>query len=478
MLFNSIPFIFFFVIVVSFYFALPRRLRWIMLLASSYYFYMCWKAEYVFLILLTTTIDYVVAQKIAASQVEKRRRRYLLLSLVSNLTILFGFKYFNFVSESVAGSLSLFNIFIDVPVFHALLPVGISFYTFQSLSYVIDVYRKKTSPESHFGYYALYVSFWPQLVAGPIERSWHLLPQLRQHHLFEVERVTSGLRLMLAGLFKKVVIADQVAIFVNRAYNNANDQPGAVLMLATLFFAVQIYCDFSGYTDVARGAARVMGYDLMENFRTPYLATSIHDFWRRWHISLSTWFRDYVYIPLGGNKLGILRWNMNLFITFFISGLWHGANWTFVVWGVLHGCYLIVENFCTQATQKLSIQVSKGSEKMIVAGRILLTFFFVCLAWVFFRAASISDAFHIIVAISSTTFSEVVTLAERADVMLPVFLTIVLFTMDGASRTRPLEDTVAALPQPLRWLLYTAAFWAIVVSAVFGVQQQFIYFQF
>lgn len=478
MLFNSVPFIFFFAIVVTFYFALPQRLRWILLLASSYYFYMCWKAEYVVLILLTTTIDHVVAKKIAASQVETHRRRYLLLSLVSNLSILFGFKYFNFVSESVAESLAIFNIFIDAPVFQALLPVGISFYTFQSLSYVIDVYRKKTSPERHFGYYALYVSFWPQLVAGPIERSWHLLPQLRHHHHFDAQRVTSGLRLMLIGLFKKVVIADQVAVFVNRAYNNAGDQPGAILMLATLFFAVQIYCDFSGYTDVARGAARVMGYDLMENFRTPYLATSIHDFWRRWHISLSTWFRDYVYIPLGGNRAGVFRWNMNLFITFFISGLWHGANWTFVVWGVLHGCYLIMENCCKQIPQNLALQMPKGSERLLMGGRILFTFFFVCLAWVFFRAASLADAFQIIAAILSTNSSEIAVLAVRADLLLPVGLTIVLFLMDGASRTNPLEHTVSTLPQPLRWLLYTGALWAIVVSAVFGVRQQFIYFQF
>jgi len=478
MLFNSVPFIFFFIAVVFLYFTLPQRFRWMMLLASSYYFYMCWKAEYVVLILLTTTIDFLVARKISETAEDGRRRRYLLISLVSNLSILFGFKYFNFVSQSVTATLAQFNIFVDAPVFHALLPVGISFYTCQSLSYVIDVYRNKTTVERHFGYYALFVSFWPQLVAGPIERTWHLLPQFRERHAFAVDRVTSGLRLMLFGLFKKVVIADQVAIFVNRAYNHHADQSGPVLMLATIFFAVQIYCDFSGYTDVARGAARVMGYDLMENFRTPYLASSIHDFWRRWHISLSTWFRDYVYIPLGGNRHGKWRWNLNLLITFFISGLWHGANWTFVAWGVLHGCYLIIENFCKQLGELLAIKVSPQLQKVLVPGQMLLTFIFVCFAWIFFRASSISDAGQIITTMLSTSISDIVAVADLDHMLMPLLLSLLLFSADLITRNRPIEECIAAWPQPLRWAVYTCGFWAITVSAVFGVQQQFIYFQF
>jgi len=479
MLFNSVPFIFFFIGVVTCYFAMPHRYRWLMLLAASYYFYMCWKPEYVVLILFTTTVDFLVARKIAAVKDPGHRRKYLYICLVSNLSILFGFKYFNFVSQSVTEALAQVNVFVEAPVFHALLPVGISFYTFQSLSYVLDVYRGKTEAEQHFGYYALYVSFWPQLVAGPIERSWHLLPQLRQRYSFSAERVTSGLRLMLSGMFKKVVIADQMAVFVNRAYNHPDAQTGAVLAVATVFFAIQIYCDFSGYTDVARGAARVMGYDLMENFRAPYLASSIHDFWRRWHISLSTWFRDYLYIPLGGNRKGRLRWNINLLTTFFISGLWHGANWTFVIWGVLHGCYLVIENFCKQPGNYSVVQsTTKGRQQVLLIVRTALTFVLVCFAWIFFRANSLHDASHIISKIVGTNLPEIIALANLGTMLLPAALTLLLFAADIAARNKPLEDCIATWPTVLRWTYYTAGLWAIAISAVFGVQQQFIYFQF
>jgi len=335
MLFNSLDFLIFFPVIVGLYFALSPKYRWVLLLGASYYFYMCWKAEYIILIVFSTLVDYFAARQMARIQEKKKRRPFLYLSLLSNLGLLFFFKYWNFFSGETRALLDSWNIMADVPTFQLLLPVGISFYTFQTLSYTIDVYNGKLEPEKNLGRFALYVSFFPQLVAGPIERATHLLPQLRQTFDFDYQRVVSGLQQMLWGFFKKVVIADRLAVYVNEIYASPGDENGLALLLATYFFAFQIYCDFSGYSDIAIGAARVMGYDLMENFRTPYLSKSIREFWSRWHISLSTWFRDYLYIPLGGNRVPQVRWFLNLFIVFVVSGFWHGANWTFLIWGAL-----------------------------------------------------------------------------------------------------------------------------------------------
>ena len=333
MLFNSIHFIFFFPIVVICYFLINPKYRWSLLLAASYYFYMSWNIKYLILILTSTIITYFSGIFIANTEMPSKRKIILALSLISNLSILFFFKYFNFTIDSINGILNTFNSGIGLPNMKFLLPVGISFYTFQALSYSIDVYRDKIKPEKHFGIYALYVSFFPQLVAGPIERSGNLIPQLKKKHTFEYNRVTDGLKLMLWGYVKKVVVADRLAIVVNNVYNNVHSYEGASLVLATVFFGIQIYCDFSGYSDIAIGAAHTMGYDLTDNFKRPYYSKTISEFWRRWHISLSTWFKDYLYIPLGGSRVSILRYYFNIFITFLISGLWHGANWKFAIWG-------------------------------------------------------------------------------------------------------------------------------------------------
>ena len=312
MLFNSTQFIIFFPIVVSIYFLLPHRMRWFMLLTASYYFYMCWKAEYLLLILISTFIDYFAAIQMSKQSVQSKRKIYLILSLVVNLGLLFGFKYFNFFNDSLRTIFNQFNIFYDVPAFKVLLPVGISFYTFQTLSYTIDVYRGKRDPEKHLGIFALYVAFFPQLVAGPIERSTRLIPQLRKKYNFDYDRVTDGLKLMLWGFFKKVVIADRIAVIVNQVYNNPHDAAGFPFLIGTYLFAFQIYCDFSGYSDIAIGAAKIFGINLMENFRRPYFAKSIREFWQRWHISLSTWFRDYLYLSLGGSHITKWRWYYNI----------------------------------------------------------------------------------------------------------------------------------------------------------------------
>lgn len=480
MLFNSLQFAVFFIVVVSLYFALPHRFRWMMLLAASYYFYMCWKVEYVLLILFSTLVDYTAARMMSRVPDRRGRRKYLAFSLVCNLGILFFYKYFNFLSRSVSEALQAWNILYDAPLFQVMLPVGISFYTFQTLSYSIDVYRGRIPAERHLGIYALYVSFWPQLVAGPIERTHHLLPQFRERYPFDYARVTDGLRLMLWGLFKKVAIADHVAVYVNQVYNHVGDYRGIPLLAATFLFAIQIYCDFSGYTDMARGAARVMGYDLMENFRRPYFSKSIREFWQRWHISLSTWFRDYVYIPLGGKRAVKWRWYYNLFVTFLLSGLWHGANWTFVIWGALHGGYLILENMTGFFQTRLADRLFPGEGRfMNRAVRTGITLAMVCFAWIFFRANTVADAFAVIGRMFLIDFSDMgVAVVGPASFLRSVLLVLILFAVDMTERRRGIQEVVARLPLAARWSVYTATVWAVVVSGVFGVQQEFIYFQF
>ncbi|MGE0267487.1 MAG: MBOAT family protein [Candidatus Omnitrophota bacterium] len=331
MLFNSFEFLLFFPVVAFVYFVLPFRFRWPWLLLSSYYFYMCWKPEYVVLIILSTLIDYYIGLSMAEAKNRTHAKHLLTLSIICNLGVLFAFKYYNFFNASFRELFSHFNIFYNVPSFKVLLPVGISFYTFQSLSYTIDVYSGKRPAEKHLGLFALYIAFFPQLVAGPIERSTHLLPQLYKKNHVDYQRVTDGLKLILWGLFKKIVIADRLAYFVNYVYNNPAGGHGYYILIATYFFAFQIYCDFSGYSDIAIGSAQVMGYELMENFKRPYLAQSIPEFWKRWHISLSTWFKEYLYFPLGGNRVPVLLWARNILVVFLLSGIWHGANWTFFV---------------------------------------------------------------------------------------------------------------------------------------------------
>jgi len=346
MLFNSLNFLFFFPVVTALYYMIPHRFRWILLLASSYYFYMCWKVEYIVLILITTLITYFTGLGIGKAKEKKKKKKYLVFCICSNLLILLIFKYFNFFNNSFKEIFDYFNIFYNIPSFNLLLPVGISFYTFQSLSYSIDVYNGQKEPEKHFGIFAVYVAFFPQLVAGPIERSTKLLPQFYNKIEFKYSQVTDGLRQMAWGFFKKIVIADRLSLLVNQVYNNADSYTGVPLIIGTYFFSFQIYCDFSGYSDIAIGAAKVLGIDLSKNFKYPYFAKDINDFWRRWHITLSTWFRDYLYFPLGGNRVSAKKWCYNILIVFILSGLWHGASWTFIIWGTLHGFFIIV-NFDT-----------------------------------------------------------------------------------------------------------------------------------
>lgn len=342
MTFNSIEFMLFYPIVFAIYWVLPHKFRWFVLLISSYYFYMSWSPRYVVLILFTTIISYVAALLLEKTQVDAMKKYILIGTLMACLGVLFFFKYFNFIGESITDILSMFSIDMHPMTVSLLLPVGISFYTFQTLSYVIDVYRGDTEAEHHFGIYAVFISFFPQLVAGPIERTNNLLPQMKSEKTFDYNMAIYGARQMLWGFFKKLAVADVVAVYVDNAYADLASCTGFDLCMAIFLFTVQIYCDFSGYSDIAIGTAKLLGVNLVKNFSSPYFAVSVKEFWSRWHISLSAWFRDYVYIPLGGNRCSKTRHYLNLLITFLISGLWHGANWTFVAWG---GGYMGLHKF-------------------------------------------------------------------------------------------------------------------------------------
>lgn len=359
MLFNSIQFLIFFPIVCLVYFAIPHKIRWIWLLFASYYFYMCWNPKYALLMLTSTVITWlsgVFIDKFGKIENEKKsvklKKITVAVSFVSNLMILFVFKYSGFAADTVNAVFSRLNAGVSVPKFDLVLPVGISFYTFQALGYTMDVYRNDIPSEKNLFRYMLFVSFFPQLVAGPIERSKNLIHQLRERRSFDTERVKRGLLLMLWGFFQKLVIADRAAAAVNTVYNDCASYGAAELIFATVLFALQIYCDFSSYTDIARGAAEVMGFSLTDNFRQPYFSTSIAEFWRNWHISLSGWFKDYLYIPLGGNRRGRARKYLNTMIVFLTSGLWHGASMTFVIWGFLHGAYQVAGDLTKSIRKK------------------------------------------------------------------------------------------------------------------------------
>lgn len=386
MLFNSLAYAIFLPIVFILYWLIPKKFKWVLLLISSYYFYMSWNPKYVVLILGTTIVSYSAALLLEKCNSKKWKKAILLITIIICIGVLFAFKYLEFAVNSIFSVLQFFSIQLNPYVSELLLPVGISFYTFQTMSYVIDVYRGDAKAEKNFGYYATFISFFPQLVAGPIERTQNLLPQIANPPKFDEKKASIGLHKILWGFFKKAVVADTLAQYVDTFYGNIEEHIGFAAVIAIFFFTIQIYCDFSGYSDIAIGSANLFGIDLMENFRCPYFSTSIHEFWKRWHISLSTWFKDYVYIPLGGNRCSKLRQNFNILITFLVSGLWHGANWTFVIWGFLHGLAQIIENIFKKPLQSLK----KHKAGAALSG--LFVFLFCNITWVFFRAESFSTA--------------------------------------------------------------------------------------
>jgi len=406
MLFNSFAFLIFFPVVTLLFFLLPFKLRWVLLLAASCFFYMFFKPEYILILAFTIVIDYYAGILLENETDKAKKKKYLIMSLVANIGVLAVFKYYNFINDNITGLASVMGFKNPIPHLNWLLPIGLSFHTFQAMSYTIEVYRGNQKAERHFGIYSLYVMFYPQLVAGPIERPQNILHQFYARHQFDYNNAVLGLNLIAYGLFKKVVVADRLSVYVNEIYAHPGTAGAPATLIAVCFFSIQIYCDFSGYSDIARGTARFMGYDLMINFNRPYLATTISDFWSRWHISLSTWFRDYLYIPLGGSRAGKWKWYRNLLIIFLVSGLWHGANWTFIVWGALHGFYTIFGLLTKDARHSMATAtgITKIKTLYTFLNR-LAVFALVTFAWIFFRAESFHKAKAIITNLFGGTWS-------------------------------------------------------------------------
>ncbi len=493
MLFNSIHFVVFFILVSGLYFLFPYRFRWFLLLAASCYFYMIFKPIYILILFFTIIIDYLAGIWIHKAE-GSARKRLLLLSLVANIGILAVFKYFNFLNFNLSAFFGLFQVGNPIPFLEILLPIGLSFHTFQAMSYTIEVYRGNQLPEKHFGIYALYVMFYPQLVAGPIERPQNVLHQFHEKFDFDYNRVALGLRQMALGMFKKVVIADRLAVYVNQVYNHPENFRGLPLILATIFFSFQIYCDFSGYSDIALGSARVMGFNLMKNFDRPYFSASISEFWRRWHISLSTWFRDYLYIPLGGNKVVKPRWYFNLFFTFLISGLWHGASWNFVIWGSLHGFFLILAIAFVKPIQAFTqILENLLGKKLTWIFHNLWTFVLVAFAWVFFRAANFPDAIYIIqnfgndlvFSIKASIFNTgnlrnhfLYVERNKLHFFFSISLIFFLLVFEYFQSKGSLTQYFLKRHPAFRWALYFAFSWLFLLLGMFHSKQQFTYFQF
>jgi alginate O-acetyltransferase complex protein AlgI len=484
MIFNSLQYALFLPVVVIIYFSIPQRFRWAFLLAVSYYFYMCWNAKYALLMLFSTVITYAAALLMHKASGKRHKTFYLVSCLVINLGILVVFKYFNFFNVTIAEAMRLLGVDYEPLKLNLLLPVGISFYTFQALGYLIDVYKGKARPRKHFGKYALFVSFFPQIAAGPIGRIESLAPQFDALRKPDFERIKSGLLLIGQGLVKKAVIADRLAMLVNAVYDSPEKYNGVHFAVATLFFTFQIYCDFSGYSDMAVGSARILGYDLIINFRRPYLSTSIADFWKRWHISLTSWFRDNVYISLGGNRKRHLT---NIMLVFLISGLWHGANLTFILWGFLNGLYQVagIKLRPYTARVKAALRIKEDSPAWSLF-RWLFNFALVCFAWIFFRANSVGDLLLILNKLFTfdSSFFDNMKIAglgmDKADLFVAFLLIALLMVYEYIQEKVHLGAYLRQKPLAVRWAVYAAVFILIIVFGVYGDANgvQFIYFQF
>jgi alginate O-acetyltransferase complex protein AlgI len=476
MLFNSILFVIFFAVVTTLYFVIPHKFRWALLLAASCYFYMFFVPVYILILGFTIIVDYFAGRWLEKTE-GKRKKYFLIASLIANIGVLAIFKYYNFLNENLTHLLGLFDSPNPIPHLSILLPIGLSFHTFQAMSYTIEVYRGHQKAEKNFGIYSLYVMFYPQLVAGPIERPQNLLHQFYEKHYFEYEQVVEGLKLMLWGFFMKLVIADRLGIYVDSVYNNIDNHSGPTLALATILFSFQIYCDFAGYSNIAIGAAKVMGFKLMTNFNRPYFSRSVSEFWKRWHISLSTWFKDYLYISLGGNRVGMPRWLLNLFIVFLISGLWHGANWTFIIWGALNGFYLIFAIILESPKNYFNkITGLKKLPKLHTTLQIVITFLLASFAWIFFRSNNISDAFNIIKKI----FSFNGTLFYGSPAVLIYSFAAIIFLLFVELKKEYYKGSFSFFNNKSWIVRYFSYVTLIFIILLFGVFDggQFIYFQF
>lgn len=478
MLFNTINFALFLPFVFILYWIIAKsnlKLQNILLLVASYFFYACWDYRFLFLLIFSTLLDYYSGLKIHNTKNEAQKKFWFYLSIGINLGFLGFFKYYNFFISSFTEGLSFLGIKTDYWTLRIILPVGISFYTFHGLSYVIDIFKNRISPEKNFINYSVFVSFFPLLVAGPIERATHLLPQVNQTRHFNYSQAVDGLRQILWGLFKKVVIADNCAEYANKIFDHSGNYSGSTLMLGAFFFAIQIYGDFSGYSDIALGTARLFGIELLRNFSFPYFSRDIAEFWRRWHISLSTWFRDYVYIPLGGSKGGTKTKIRNTFVIFILSGFWHGANWTFIIWGLLHALYFL---------PLLLLNKNRDHIKTIAYGKYLptlteffnmgLTFILVSFAWIFFRAENLSHALNYISGLCSRSLFTIPEIIPIFTFILVAFFFIIEWL--GREEQYAIQKIGIFWHRPLRWSFYASVAYAIFIFQ--GKEQEFIYFQF
>ena len=484
MLFNSLPFIIFLPVVFLLYWILDHKyfkIQNILLLVASYFFYSCWDWRFLFLLIFSTLLDFFSGLKIGSVNKTPLKRFWLGLSISINLGFLGIFKYYNFFAKSFAEAVSHLGIIISPWTLKVILPVGISFYTFHGLSYVIDIYKGKIKSEKNFIDYAVFVGFFPLLVAGPIERATHLLPQIKEKRTFSYAMATDGLKQILWGFFKKIVIADQCAVYANLIFNHSADYTGSTLVLGAVFFTFQIYCDFSGYSDIALGTAKLFGIELLRNFAYPYFSRDIAEFWRRWHISLSTWFRDYLYIPLGGSKGGTWMKIRNTFIIFLVSGFWHGANWTFIVWGLLNAIYIMPSIISSTNRNNLNIVASgRLFPNFKEFASILITFCLTVFAWIFFRSENLTQATEIIKNIFTGSLFRF-PYFTGIGLTLPLFVFLFLFLLtEWGQREHQFALQYFGFKWPvfLRWLFYSVLIIIIYYYSLSGSTQQFIYFQF
>ncbi len=497
MLFNSIQFLVFFPIVVLMFFIIPRKLRSIWLLLASYFFYMCWNPLYILLILFSTVVTWISGRLIGGAESDRGKREKWIVGICFflNLSILAFYKYADFLLQNINAVLHLFSAQQLTKPFDILLPVGISFYTFQALGYTVDVYRKTVEPEKNLLQYALFVSFFPQLVAGPIERTANLMKDIKDipNKKPEYDRIVQGLIMMLYGMFLKLMIADRVVHVVDYVFDNAEKMDSLQLFVGAIGFTLQIYCDFAGYSTIAIGAAKVLGFTLMENFNTPYLAESIKEFWRDWHISLSTWFRDYLYIPLGGNRCSKARQRFNLMVTFLVSGLWHGAGWHFVAWGGLHGLYQIIGDLLKAPRTKIrEILHIRENAVLYRLGKKMITFLLVAYAWIYFRAKDIGSALRFSgkmfsCRISAGSFGrlcdmETVGMDEMEWMILGISLVILMiFSIIKKRSSLTPDQFIFRQKLPIRWAILYLLLFGVMIFGIYGPnydQQAFIYFQF
>jgi alginate O-acetyltransferase complex protein AlgI len=478
MFFNSIHFALFLPIVFIFYWFLAKgkiRIQNTILIIASYYFYACWDWRFLFLLIFSTVLDFYTGIQIFEANSIKKRKIWLWISITINLGFLGVFKYYNFFIESFSEAFELIGFHVTLSSLSIILPVGISFYTFHGLSYVIDIYKNRIHPEKDFLNYSLFVSFFPLLVAGPIERATHLLPQIKNERNFDYLKAVDGLRQILWGLFKKVVIADNCAMYANQLFNHTEHYSGMNLVMGAFFFTIQIYCDFSGYSDIALGTARLFGIELIKNFAFPYFSRNIAEFWRRWHISLSSWFKDYLYIPLGGSKGGAYSRIRNTFIIFIVSGFWHGANWTFIVWGFLNALFIMPSILMKNNRNHLDV-VAKGKilPSFFEFTSILFTFSLTMLAWVFFRATSIGNAFTYIQRIFTVDLFSFPTVFPV--LLLSIVVLFCIIEWLGRENSYAIEKLFLNRPSFIRYVFYLLLILCLFLFE--GKGDQFIYFQF